>query len=198
MSFEGELFSGIPSRVGAKTPPLPMAWQATFDNKVTRHYAPAAGTAAVNAGEQVRVVDHKIRTLQTLLGTSRTALLDLEKRVGGIVTAMSGPESELATANQALLDLQKRNDAVIAECRRWKQRALTAEKQAEESLERAQNQAEEPEVVFFIRRRTPGDSVRYLAAEAMKHAEGNLELAGIAMALKMVAADVDSLPQGTP
>jgi hypothetical protein len=38
--------------------------------------------------------------------------------------------------------------------------------------------------------------VRHLAGEVMKHAEGNMELAGLAVALRMVAADVDSLPQG--
>ena len=101
-------------------------------------------------------------------------------------------------AQQALIDLQRRNDRLVEQCRSWKQRAVAAEKQAEEALEQAQQAQETTDAVFFLRRRTPGDSVRYLAAEVMKHAEGNLELAGIAMALKMVAADVDSLPQGRP
>jgi septal ring factor EnvC (AmiA/AmiB activator) len=193
MSFSLDHGTRIPRASG-----LPYAWQATADNRVTRHYAPAAGPAAVNAGEQVRVVDHKLNTLKTLLGTSAKEVAELEKRVNTIVAAMRGPESELATANQALIDLQKRNDAVIAECGRWKKRALAAEKQAEEALEQAQKQAETPSAVFFIRRRTPGDSVRYLAGEVMKHAEGNLELAGLAQCLRMVAVDVDSLPQGTP
>jgi septal ring factor EnvC (AmiA/AmiB activator) len=183
---------------GTRTPGLPYAWQATADNRVTRHFAPRAATSAVNAGEQVRVVDHKLQTLQRLMSTSRTEVDELESRIRNLVHDFRAPESELATANQALIDLQKRNDAIIKECGRWKARALAAEKQAEEALEQAQKQVETPNAVFFLRRRTPGDSVRYLASEVMKHAEGNLELAGLAMALKMVAADVDSLPQGTP
>jgi septal ring factor EnvC (AmiA/AmiB activator) len=193
-----DLYDSIPKTVGPSRGILPAAWEATFDNRVTRHYAPRAHTSAVNAGEQVRVVDHKLKTLQTLLGTSRAEVDELEKRLRDLVHDFRAPESELATANQALIDLQKRNDAVIAECGRWKKRALAAEKQAEEALEQAQKQAETPNVVTFIRRGTPGNSVRYLAAEVMKHAADNLELAGIAMALKMVAADVDSPQQGTP
>jgi SMC interacting uncharacterized protein involved in chromosome segregation len=178
---------------------LPAAWEATANNQVTRHYTPKAGMTAEKAAEQVRVVDHKVRTLSTLLGTSKTAVLELEKRVGEIAAAMRGPESELATANQALIDLQKRNDNLIKQCRMWKQRTEEAKQTAERyetELNRARQQAETPNFVTFIRQRTPGDSVRHLAGEVMKHAEGNMELAGLAVALRMVAADVDSLPQG--
>ncbi|QDN94881.1 hypothetical protein FNV58_00710 (plasmid) [Streptomyces sp. RLB1-9] len=214
MSFNLDHGTSVPM-----TPGLPYAWQATADNSVTRHYTPKAGMTAEKAGEQVRVVHHKLQTLQKLMGTSRTEADELEKRIRDLVADFRAPESELATANQALLDLQKRNDAVIAECRRWKERSEQQRytvsnalglgsgaswpaiyERAAELFEKTLATPETPNVVTFIRQRTPGDSVRHLAGEIMKHAgpDGNIELAGIAVALRMVAADVDSLPQGTP
>jgi hypothetical protein len=198
-SYDAEMWPSIPRTVGpkaARPPQMPVAWQATADNKVTRHYPDTAGTAAMGAGEQVRVVDHKVRTLQTLLGTSRTAILDLEKRVGEIVSAMSGPESELATANQALIDLQRRNDNVIKECRRWKERAQKAEAALKEVQENLPSETPVEKGIITFLRRTPGDAIRYFAQEIMKHADDNPYLAGTAMGLRMVADDVDRLPQG--
>ncbi|MEU9405640.1 hypothetical protein AB0E08_08035 [Streptomyces sp. NPDC048281] len=199
MSYE-DFYLGIPSTVSERQGSLPAvmglpaAWQATADNLVTRHYAPGAGASAVNAGDQVRIVDHKLQTLQKLMSTSRTEVDELENRLRVLVSDFRAPDSELATANQALLDLQKRNEKIIGECGRWKKRATDAEA----ALEEIQKNPETPNYVTFIRKGTPGDSVRYLAAEVMKHAEGNLDLAGLAVALRMTAADVDSLPQGTP
>jgi hypothetical protein len=195
MSIDGELFEGIPKTVaprrGMVSMPLPAAWQATADNRVTRHYT---GT---DAAEQAKVGKQRINDLRTRLVATSATIDKILREVDEMDAVVAGaPSEELATAEQALIDLQNRNDNLIRECRRWKQRATTAEKQAEEALEKAQKQAEMPDAVHFLRGRTPGDSVRYLAGEAMKHAGGNLELAGVAIALKMVAADVDNLPQG--
>ena len=207
MSFSDELYFQIPGSVKKTAPPmapgvhtLPAAWEATADNGVTRHYTEKAGMTAERAGEQVRVVDHKLQTLQKLMGTSRTEVGELEKRIRDLVHDFHAPESELATANQALLDLQNRNDQLIKQCRSWKARTEEAKRTAEmweTKWRETQNQATTPDSVIFLRKRTPGDSVRYLAGEVMKHAADNMELAGVAVALRMVAADVDNLPQGT-
>jgi DNA repair ATPase RecN len=191
-----DLYDSIPNQVGSQIREAVTAWQATADNRVTRHYAPRAGASAVNAGEQVRVVDHKLRTLQNLLGTSRKEVDELEKRIRDLVHDFRAPESELATANQALIDLQRRNDSVIKECRRWKERAKEAEAALKE-LQKAQPSETPVEkgIVSFLRR-TPGDAIRYFAQEIMKHADDNAYLAGAAMGLRMVADDVDRLPQG--
>lgn len=214
MSYDDELFAGIPKTVGPRrgmvSLPLPSAWQATADNKVTRHYTSTA------AAEQAKIGKHRINGLRNRLVGASAAIDNILKGLDEMDAVMAGaPSEELATAEQALIDLQKRNDALIRECRRWKERSEEQRSNVSEALglgngapwaaiyERAaelfagEKQQETPSAVFFIRRRTPGDSVRYLAGEVMKHAEGNLELAGVAMALKMVAADVDDLPQGT-
>jgi len=166
------------------------AWQATADNRVTRHYTGA------DAADQVKIGKYRINGLRNRLVGASASIDNILRGLDEMDAVLAGaPSEELATAQQALVDLQRRNDHLVEQCRSWKQRAVAAEKQAEEALEQAQKQVKTPHV-FFDRQGTPGDSVRYLAAEVMKHAEGNLELAGIAMALKMVAADVDSLPQG--
>ncbi|MFE0490181.1 hypothetical protein [Streptomyces griseoaurantiacus] len=179
-SFHDDLYAGIPKTVPPYGTPLramPAAWEATFDNKVTRHYTQAAGTAAMNAGEQVRVVDYKLNELKELLGTSEEAVAELEKRVGDVVTAMRGPESELATAQQALVDLKKRNDRVIKECRRWKGLAQKAEKV------QLQNRV--------IAGRTPTEALRYIADKLLARPDSDGELGGMAKFLQMVAADLD-------
>lgn len=187
-----DLYDAIPKTVPPMQGVLPSAWQATANNGVARHYT---GTAAV---DQAKIGKHRINGLRNRLVGASAAIDNMLKGLDEMDAVMAGaPSEELATAQQALIDLQKRNDGLIRECRRWKARAEAAEKQAEEALEQAQKQAETPEAVFFIRRRTPGDSVRYLAGEVMKHVGENMELAGVAMALKMVATDVDSLPQGS-
>jgi septal ring factor EnvC (AmiA/AmiB activator) len=202
-----DTYAGIPSTVSGReralpaSTSLPTAWQATADNKVTRHFSAAATTAAHHASDQTKVVDHRLAAMQSVLSASKEAVTELQKRVTETADALRAPDSELATAQQALLDLQKRNDQLIKQCRMWKRRTEEAKQTAEQyetALNAAREQRETPEVMFFIRRHTPGDSVRYLAGEVMKHAEGNMELAGLAVALKMVAADVDRLPQGRP
>jgi hypothetical protein len=215
-----DLYDSIPKTVGQGRAIVEAvtAWEATADNRVTRHYAPRAGTSAVNAGEQIRVVDHKLRTLQTLLGTSKTELDKLEGRLRDLVHDFRAPESELATANQALIDLQKRNDAIIKQCRAWKERLeqqrysvstalglgsgapwpeIYRRAAALASAVKKGTEAPVQEDVPFLRR-TPGDAIRYFAAEIMKHAEDNPFVAGCAMGLRMVADDVDNLPQGRP
>jgi hypothetical protein len=203
MTISDELYFQIPGSTKVASPPmapgvptLPTAWEATADNGVTRHYTPEAGMTAEKAGEQVRVV----QTLKGLAATTRTEADELEKRIRDLVADFRAPESELATANQALIDLQKRNDQLIKQCRSWKQRVEEAKRTAEmyeTKWRESQKQPETPDSVIFLRKRTPGDSVRYLAAQVMKHAADNMDLAGVAVALGMVAADVDNLPQGT-
>ncbi|MEV5567991.1 hypothetical protein AB0L54_34825, partial [Streptomyces sp. NPDC052196] len=208
-----DLYDAIPKTVapfGAR-PSLPTAWQATADNTVQRNFAAeppkpratqniSVAADAVNA--QVRLTEVKLDALRKMAQEASVTANGLSAAIDGMAQVLRDPSSELATANQALIDLQKRNDAIIRECEsargRWKGRALAAEKQAEEALEQLQKQAETPKFVTFMGQHTPGDSVRHLAGEVMKHAADNIELAGIAVALGMVAADVDSSPRGTP
>jgi hypothetical protein len=210
MSFtDGELFAGIPAKAVRTFPTapastvLPAAWQATADNKVTRHYTDTG------AAEQAKVGTQRINSLRRSLVAASATIDKLLKGADEMDAVMAGaPSEELAVAEQALIDLQKRNDGLIKQCQMWKRQALAHSKRKEEleaALERAQDMAEQlqkqpqtPSFVAFIRKGTPGDSVRYLSSEVMKHAEGNLDLAGIAIALRMLAVDVDSLPQGTP
>ncbi len=203
MTSTDDLFSGLP--VAPRNPAMPTAWQATADNTVHRHYAEApakpkaslsVGGAADAVNAQVKLTEHKLDALRSMAREASVTADGLALAVEGMAEVLRGPGKELATAQQALIDLQRRNDALIEQCRSWKQRATTAEKQAKEALEQAQKSVQAPGLVIFHRKRTPGDSVRFLAAEVMKHAEGNIELAGIAVALRMVATDVDSLPQG--
>lgn len=206
-SFSDDMYAGIPSTVAPRQPrvpePLPAAWQATADNKVTRHYTSTA------AAEQYRVGEQRIGDLRTrLVGTSAAIdkilreLDEMDRVLAGAPSKeLAAAQQEVATAQQALVDLKKRNDNLIVQCRQWKKRATDAEaarERAEDMAEQLQRQQPQtPNAVYFIRKGTPGDSVRFLAGEVMKHAVNNLELAGTAMALNMVAADVDSLPQGS-
>jgi chromosome segregation ATPase len=215
MSIDGELFASIPRTAesrGGTLPAsmgLPTAWEARADNLVTRHYTAKAGMTAEQAGEQVRVVDHKLRTLTSLLSTSKAQFDVLEGRVRDLVQDFRAPDSELATAHLALIDLQNRNDQLIKQCRSWKQRVEEAKQKAEtyetkwrESQQQVKGVQESfdnhrlaklREMPLLARKGTPGDSVRYLADEVMKHAADSMELAGIAVALRMVAADIDGL-----
>lgn len=182
-------------------PGVPYGWQATADNSVTRHYT---STTAADLG---LIGKYRIKGLRNRLVGASAAIDNILKGLDEMDAVMAGaPSEELATAQQALINLQKRNDNLIKQCRMWKARTEEAKRTAERheaALQRANNTVVEkledaaPGDVFILRRRTPGDSVRYLAAEVMKHAEDNIELAGVAMALRMIAADVDNLPQGT-
>lgn len=181
-----------------KPSPIPMAWQATADNTVDRQFASAADKTAYEDDAKFRRADAALKALQTHLGTSKTAIDELEQRVRDLCHDLHAPGSELATAQQALIDLKRRNDALIEQCRWWKRRAKDAEAKLEERDAEAKlvDLTRPVKTVSAFSHRPLGDTVRYLAGEVMKHAQDNLELAGIAMALKMVAADVDNLPQG--
>lgn len=186
-----EAFPGFTPR-----PATVEAWEATADNTVRRHYADPRTISQAKVGKQ-RINDLRSRLVDTS-ATIDKILKELDEMDAVVAGA---PSEELATAQQALLDLQKRNDNLIKQCQSWKKRAADAEAGLERAsgiIEQVQKQAETPNFVTFVRRGTPGDSVRYLAGEVMKYAHDNIELAGIAVALRMVGADVDSLPQGRP
>lgn len=195
MSFDGELFSSIPRQV----PPMQGV---PADNRVARHYT---GTAAA---DQAKIGKYRINGLRNRLVGASAAIDNILKGLNEMDAVMAGaPSEELAAAQQALIDLQKRNDGLIRECRRWKGRAGEAEAKLAElkttkpeelvAREAVLDGAAEPVPAVAFLRRPPGDAIRYLAGEVMKHAEDNPFLAGAAMALGMVADDVDRLPQGT-
>ncbi|MDQ1041429.1 hypothetical protein QFZ75_007931 [Streptomyces sp. V3I8] len=148
-------------------------------------YANASTTAAVAE------VEAELNKLRTGLKGFSDKFVELDMTTTRMVAALRAPDGELAEARDTIAALEKRVGALIKEAQRQKRRAERAEITPEEI------EASKPGEVAFLRR-TPGDAIRYLAAEVMKHAEADVNafLMGAAMGLRMIADDVDRLPQG--
>lgn len=186
----------------------PTAWQATADNTVERLYTEIpenprpktldSAAEAVNA--QVKFTEQKLDALRSMAREASVTADSLFKAVDGMIEALRAPGTELAKALETIAELEKVNARIVEQAGQHKRR----NRELKGAVDRAQGMIDElqkaappmPDSIFFLRKRTPGDSVRYLAGEVMKRAADNIELAGIAMALNMAAVDVDSLPQG--
>lgn len=183
------------------------AWEATPDVTVTRRHteAVAPDDAVSAAKDAVAKVQHRVDTLNRLFGASRRDIDALHDMLGDVNKALGAPKAELDMARLEIERLKRHNASIVKQAQEQSKRADAAERRADElgtALQRAKEtaveklQAAATGDMFIIRRRTPGDSIRYFSSEVMKHAQDNLELAGIAMAMRMTAADIDDLPQG--
>jgi hypothetical protein len=147
--------------------------------------------AAAGVDEQVKHGRAKLDALRNQLKSFSDQLIDMDIAVARMTNSLHGPGSELADANEKIERLEARVAALIKEAQRQKRRAERAE------IQQPDIEKSKPGEVAFLRR-TPGDAIRYFATEVMKHGELdiNAELMGAAMGLRMVADEVDRLPQG--
>lgn len=170
----------------ARNMPRPAAPTAT---PTPRHLAYAA--AGVN--QEIVSAEVKLNDLRKAIKQTSDAVMDLDISVARMTNGLHAPGGELADAKEKIEDLEKQVRGLIKEAQRQKKRADAAEAKLVDGTP----EGTEVEQVSFLRR-TPGDAIRYFAGEVMKHAEAdtNSFLAGAAMGLRMVADDVDRLPQG--
>lgn len=147
-------------------------------------------------GEQIRA--HGTRLQDALLDSVRIA---------------ETSSAALDAADKQLKELKRTADSQARELRSYREQGRRRQEAEQARLAAEQEQAtagflsayaageqkldpvaKPPSAVFS--ERTQGSSIRYLALQVMKYADENIELAGIAMAMNMVAEDVDRLPQG--
>ncbi|WP_428957804.1 hypothetical protein [Streptomyces sp. cg35] len=128
----------------------------------------------------------RLAAIHSVLGQVATDVTELDRAVGYMTNSLFAPGTELAEARVQIEKLQREKQSVIAEARRQKNRADKAEAQLPE--------AERTNGIVFLRR-TPGDAIRYFSNEIIKHADNHPFLVGSAMGLRMVADDVDGMPQ---
>ncbi|MFD8650714.1 hypothetical protein [Streptomyces mirabilis] len=179
-----------PASVGTGVWPLtvePLAKASTSPAPTPRHIAYAA--AGVN--QEIVGAEAKLNDLSKAIRQTASSVMDLDISVARMTNSLRAPGSELADARDEIARLEKQNQALIKEAQRQKRRADRAE------IQQPEIEKSKPGEVAFLRR-TPGDAIRYFATEVMKHGEADTNpfLMGAAMGLRMVADDVDRLPQG--
>ncbi|PPS89508.1 hypothetical protein [Streptomyces sp. MH60] len=196
-----------PSELPPSDDPLPVAWQATADNTVDRQYASAADKTASEEADKLQTTKGALHALHTHLSASQRVLSELDPIVRDLILDLRAPANELAVARDGLAHLQRRNASLIKQCQMWKRRTEEAKTKAEQfEAKLAELKTTKPEdtvaagtashIPVVFTRRSPGDTIRYFSSEIMKHATDNLELAGLAIALRMTAAEIDNIPQG--
>lgn len=180
-----------PASIGTGVWPLtvePVAKVTPPSTPTPRHLAYAV--AGVN--EEIVSAEVKLNDLRKAIKQTSSAVMDLDISVARMTNGLHAPGSELADAKEEIEQLKKRVNGLVKEAQRQKKRADAAEAKLPDAPE-----TKGVEQINFLRR-TPGDAIRYFANEVMKHgeADANPFLMGSAMGLRMVADDVDRLPQG--
>ncbi|MFI0967039.1 hypothetical protein ACH4S8_37495 [Streptomyces sp. NPDC021080] len=154
-----------------------------------------AAYSAAGVNQAITGVDVSLTALRKSLREVTAQVAGLDLAVGRMTNGLHAPGNELADAKAKIEEQKKRIAGLIKEARRQSARADRAEERAK--ITPAEIEASKPGDVAFLRR-TPGDAIRYLASVVMVQAEAdvNAELMGAVMGLRMVADDVDRLPQG--